>query len=160
ETALHVVYSRAGTVAEREAAAVPVEQARIATPEAGDFGRPHNVTEPDAAPAEVSTTDNDRPILRRGPEAGAAETPTPSSPAAAAPKSNELSSPKSNEPGAIITDAREAAASFSAGLPNFLVQQVTTRYTGSRFVDNWRPLDVVTTDVSSVGGKEEYKNIR
>jgi hypothetical protein len=60
----------------------------------------------------------------------------------------------------IVADARSAAMSFSAGLPDFLVQQVTTRYAGSRFVENWRALDVVTADVTSVGGKEDYRNIR
>jgi hypothetical protein len=60
----------------------------------------------------------------------------------------------------VIDDARDAARSFSSDLPNFLVQQVTTRYQGSRYVDNWKSVDVVTADVASVDGKEDYRNIK
>ena len=60
----------------------------------------------------------------------------------------------------MIDDARDAARSFSSDLPNFLVQQVTTRYQGSRYVDNWKSVDVVTADVASVNGKEDYRNIK
>ncbi|MES1258605.1 MAG: hypothetical protein ABUS51_09245, partial [Acidobacteriota bacterium] len=60
----------------------------------------------------------------------------------------------------VISDARSAAASFTSELPNFLVQQTTTRYTGSRYIDTWRAMDVVTADVASQDGKEDYRNIR
>jgi hypothetical protein len=61
---------------------------------------------------------------------------------------------------AVIDDARDAAASFAADLPNFLVQQITTRFQGSRSFSNWRLMDTVTADVASVNGKEDYRNIR
>jgi len=60
----------------------------------------------------------------------------------------------------VISAAREAAASFTRELPNFVVEQITTRYSGSRVVDNWRAVDVVTADVTSVNGQEDYKNIK
>jgi hypothetical protein len=60
---------------------------------------------------------------------------------------------------AIVLEARSAAESFTADLPNFLVQQVTTRYTGGMLPGQWRQLDVVTADLVCVDGKEDYRNI-
>lgn len=59
----------------------------------------------------------------------------------------------------IIDAARDAADRLSQGLPNFIVQQNTTRYYSTTFPARWRTQDVVTADVVSVGGKEEYRNI-
>jgi hypothetical protein len=63
---------------------------------------------------------------------------------------------------AVIHNAREAASSFTATLPNFVVKQFTTRYQsdaprGSQ--PSWRAYDTVTADVVSEDGKESYKNI-
>jgi hypothetical protein len=60
----------------------------------------------------------------------------------------------------MIDDARDAAAEFSATLPNFLVQQVTTRYSSSSTPADWHSMDVVTAEVSCVNGKEDYRNIK
>jgi len=60
----------------------------------------------------------------------------------------------------IITKAREAAASFSETLPNYLVQQMTTRYQSDRPKSGWSALDVVTADVTVQDGLESYKNIK
>jgi hypothetical protein len=146
ETALYVIFAKAGSSADREAASVPVDEARVSTPDPGDFGRARSVTEKtakDASSPETAPADNDheRPTLRKSDDS--------IEPSADATSTDE-----------IIRDAREEASAFSAGLPNFLVQQVTTRYTGSRVGDNWRALDVVTADVASVNGQEEYRNIK
>jgi hypothetical protein len=165
ETAVRVVLTRSGSGAEKEAASVPVDEARITTPEPGDFGKSHTVTDAsrDDSPRESSSAsgssssasecssgsgrDGERPTLTRNAE-------SPDESVAPAPKVSD------NSTDSIIRDARSAAMSFSADLPNFLVQQVTTRYAGSRYVDNWRAMDVVTADVASVGGKEDYRNIK
>jgi hypothetical protein len=60
---------------------------------------------------------------------------------------------------AIILEARSAAESFTADLPNFLVKQVTTRYASNSIPPGWRQLDVVTADLVCVDGKEDYRNI-
>jgi hypothetical protein len=60
----------------------------------------------------------------------------------------------------VINDAREASANFTADLPNFLVEQATTRYQGQGSPMRWQAIDVVTANVASVDGKEEYKNIK
>jgi hypothetical protein len=95
---------------------------------------------------------DDRPSLHRQVES--ASDTAPAAPAA------KPSAAEDDSMDAVIGDARAASGSFSADLPNFLVQQATTRYAGSRYVDNWKAMDTVTADVSSVNGKEEYKNIK
>jgi len=63
---------------------------------------------------------------------------------------------------AVIYNAREAAFSFSATLPNFVVKQYTTRYQTEAArggQTSWHALDTVTADVVSEDGKESYKNI-
>jgi hypothetical protein len=59
----------------------------------------------------------------------------------------------------IISQAREAAEDFTAELPDFVVQQLTARYYSSTVPAKWRALDVVSAEVVSVNGKEEYRNI-
>jgi hypothetical protein len=60
----------------------------------------------------------------------------------------------------IITKAREAAASYSETLPNYLVQQMTTRYQSDRPKSGWTALDIVTADLTVLDGQESYKNIK
>ena len=67
--------------------------------------------------------------------------------------------PRADSSDEIIAAARDASDKLSDGLPNFLVKQNTTRTYSSTFPARWRVLDVVTADVVSVGGKEEYHNI-
>jgi hypothetical protein len=147
ETALYVILNKSGSSADREAASAPVDDARVATPNPGDFGKTRSVTEKtgdDAAVREAApaSDERDRPSLAHKSD----ENIRPSGDAASA--------------GDIIRDARDEAYAFSDGLPDFLVQQVTTRYTGSRAKNNWRALDVVTADVASVNGQEAYRTIK
>jgi len=60
----------------------------------------------------------------------------------------------------VIAAAREAAANFTATLPDYLVEQVTTRMFSYNNEASWNTLDVVTAEVASVRGKEEYRNVR
>jgi hypothetical protein len=150
ETALYVTLDKSGSSSDREAASVPVDEARLATPDSGDFGRAHSVTEANAGdsprePAAVTDDDHERPTLARKSDDEPRERPVAAD---------------ADSTGEIIGDAREASYAFSENLPNFLVQQVTTRYAGSRNVSNWHALDVVTADVASVNGQEDYRNIK
>ncbi len=58
----------------------------------------------------------------------------------------------------LIDRAREAAFSFSEGLPNYVAQQFTTRYV--REGDHWRALDVVSATVVYENGKESYRDLQ
>jgi hypothetical protein len=60
----------------------------------------------------------------------------------------------------IIAKAREAAFAYSETLPNYLVQQMTTRYQSDRPKAGWQALDVVTADLTYQDGRESYKNIK
>ena len=59
----------------------------------------------------------------------------------------------------VIAAARDAADRLTEGLPDFIVQQNTTRYFSRALPPQWQVLDVVTAEVTSVGGKEDYRNI-
>jgi hypothetical protein len=173
ETALHVILIKSGSGSDREAASVPVDDARIAMPDPGDFGKVHSVTETSGgdSPRESAASDDihDRPTLSRKSDEPD-DSPVVSDNKASEDKASDgkVSSKASNNAAvadvdstnAIIRNARSEAYSFSADLPNFLVQQVTTRYTGTRLLNNWRAMDVVTADVASVDGKEDYRNIK
>jgi hypothetical protein len=156
ETALYVILDKQGSPADRESASAPVDEARVSPPDPADFGKTRSVTEKTAgdSPArdtvpepEAAGNDGERPTL--------AHHDTPVSRSA-----GNTSTPDNASTADIINDAREASYAFSDSLPNFLVQQVTTRYNGPRSGNNWRALDVVTADVASVNGQEEYRNVK
>lgn len=152
ETALRVVLVRAGSEEERNAASKPVEEAAIATPAATDLKNQRTtVAHEKTSGSQPSSSSDDtgadatRPSLRRNiPDGETAE-------AKDIPEGRQL------DP--VIADARDAAASFTAELPNFLVKQVTTRYRSNYGPRNWSPIDVVTAEVACVDGKEDYRNI-
>jgi hypothetical protein len=109
-----------------------------------------------AAPVEGSAEDGDTPKLqRRSDAAGAAPDAAPD--AAPAPESVD---PKHYTDAQIITDARVAAGTFSASLPNYVVQQVTSRYFATGFPTHWQEIDVVTAELAYVDGKEDYRNLQ
>lgn len=60
----------------------------------------------------------------------------------------------------IIEKAREAAANYTASLPNYFCQQMTARYQSDHPKTGWDALDVVTADVTYENGRESYKNIK
>jgi hypothetical protein len=166
--------SPAETAAKSEESAAskdqPKEVAKAAPPkeEAPEIVVPATVMKPpDPTPDE---DDPGKPALRRGVPAPRPQTQTvstasvdPAPPAAKAPPREELPQPVAVIPiqdDPIITKAREAAASFSESLPNYLVQQMTTRYQSDRPKSGWTALDVVTADVTVQDGQESYKNIK
>jgi hypothetical protein len=59
----------------------------------------------------------------------------------------------------VIAKAREAAAEYSASLPNFFAQQNTTRYQ-KEGRESWHAQDIVSADIAYENGRESYKNIK
>src|SRR5207249_128483 len=53
-----------------------------------------------------------------------------------------------------IAKAREASVEYAATLPNFLVQQMTTRYQSDHMAKqtDWQALDIVSADVTYENG--------
>ena len=105
-----------------------------------------------------------KPIENPGPAPASAPKPAeakPEAPPAPPPAAVKAPAPPpepAEDP--VIEAAREAAEQFSASLPDYLVEQVTTRLHSFNNEASWNTLDVITAEVASVKGKEEYRNIR
>jgi hypothetical protein len=122
-------------------------------------------------PPPVDPEDEGPPHLQRGkpkpsarPAAKAAEEepPAPVEVATAArPETGErLRGPREPENApSLIERARNAAADFLTGLPNYVCQQFTTRYGSEGRPANWRPQDVVSAEVVYEDGKERYQKL-
>jgi hypothetical protein len=126
------------------------------------------------APAD-STDDSGPPTLRRNTPSTQSAAAQPAPAQSAPPQRPSLSAddvngvtrtPAAPPPSAgedpIIDQTREVAASFTQTLPNYIVKQFTTRYVsqaanGRR--TSWQPLDLVTSDLVYLDGKENYLNI-
>jgi hypothetical protein len=161
ETALRVILTRKGTQAERTAAERPFDHDSAKTPVEADT---HSAGTMEVAAEQAGTSQAN---TKGDPEATASVNPTvvqpPQPPPASAepqPAERPKIAPRNGSPDDdIINAARDAADRLTEGLPNFIVQQVTTRYYSTTFPAQWRTLDVVTAEVASVGGKEEYRSI-
>jgi len=60
---------------------------------------------------------------------------------------------------AFIGKARQLAAEYAQGLPNYICQEVATRYFSQTHVVNWTVVDIVTAEVVYDDHKEAYRNI-
>jgi len=154
----------------------PKETASAAPPkqeEPDNSPPPTQMRPPDPKP---DADDPGRPVLKHGAPAprrqarveepvvmASVTPPTPGKPSAVppvpvAPAAASQPIPLGDDP--IITKAREAALEYSATLPNYLVQQMTTRYQSDRPKSGWQALDIVTADLTYQDGRESYKNIK
>ena len=129
----------------------------------------------------AATDAPDRPILRRGRPAGKNEypedepPPAPPSPkpaqtvaASAKDKSNsddftitDENSQRKRNPGddEQIQRSKEWAETFTQGLPNYICEQVTTRYMEESRSAGWQAMDVVTAKIVYEDGHENYRDI-
>lgn len=128
ETARVVVFLRAGTPAEREAAARPIEGAA-----------------PEAAPAATPPPTTAPPV------------PPPGAPAAKPAAPVEEDEPEADPE---IARARSVVAEMEAAMPDFLAEQITTRYASFNNEASWNRIDVVEAELAWSGGKEQYRNVR
>jgi hypothetical protein len=67
--------------------------------------------------------------------------------------------PPANPREAFIEKARTVAGSFLENLPNYVCQEITTRYYSETRVPSWNVIDVLTADVVYEGGRESYRNL-
>lgn len=74
------------------------------------------------------------------------------------PKTAPAASPKSARR-AFVEKARAAVIAYVGGLPNYVCQEVTTRYVSETRQPNWRPIDVVSAELVYESGKESYRNL-
>jgi hypothetical protein len=110
----------------------------------------------------------DRPILRHGASktsehASAGEgRPATGSSNSETDFTIDEDSPKSR-PGsradALVEETKQWAQTFTNGLPNYVCDQVTTRYMQRSRASDWEPLDVISAKVVYEDGQEDYKEI-
>jgi hypothetical protein len=161
ETALRVTFTRKGTTDERIAAGKPFDHDSAQTPvEADTHSAGTMETAPDPSggskPETSGSGDREIPTLAK---AGSSDSTQPLEKAEPpVEKAKPVARPNATGDD-IIASAREAADRLTDGLPNFLVQQNTTRYFSRVLPPQWQVLDVVTAEVASVDGKEDYRNI-
>lgn len=117
----------------------------------------------------------DRPVLRHGASktsARASSTDSPPSSAKPAAKSADADgateftidgdSPKtrpSSRSETLIDKTKEWAMTFTNGLPNYVCDQLTTRYIERSRATDWEPLDVISAKVVYEDGHEDYRDI-
>ena len=158
ETALRVILQRSGTASERSAAELPYDSSAVRAPTAEDLGKSRTlITRDGGASADSDSSSETSPA----PAASASGTPsTGTATDAADDGAPPPGPPRLNTDEAYIKDARETSAKFSAGLPAYLAQQVTTRYFATGFPARWQVIDEITAELAYVGGKEDYRDFR
>jgi hypothetical protein len=170
ETALRIVMNRAGSSSEREVASRPFDHDQVVAPTEKDLGKtkvkvdrePSSEDSDSSGPAsdkESSAAPEKEPAAKPAETAKTADAPPRNVTPPARPDPDERE-PVSSTPlsaDAIIMLAREETELSVADLPDFLVQQETTRYHGRQ--DSWQKIDVVTADVACVNGREQYRNV-
>ena len=79
---------------------------------------------------------------------------------AAAPPTETFTVEDENKPDALIEQARETAASFTANLPNFICRQLVSRFESHSKPADWVALDIVEAEVAFEDGQESYEAIK
>jgi len=145
----------AETINENDSIGPPAEEGRTGPP-------PTILSRPDAAP---DADDSGPPKLKRGKPVERASATIPSD----SPSSKDTASRPSRanpaiSPGnphiALIEQAREAAANFLEGLPNYVCQEQTTRYASETRQPSWNVVDVVSAEVVYDDHRESYRNLQ
>ena len=90
----------------------------------------------------------------------ASDAPDARTTAAPATLRREPPPPPVNPRQAFIAKAREVAGSFVEGLPNYVCQELTTRYASETRVPSWNVIDTVSAEVVYENGKESYRNLQ
>ena len=123
----------------------------------GRTGPPPTIlVRPNAAP---DGDDSGPPKLIRGKPVARASSTIPDDDAPVAPP-RPKPAPPSNPHMALIEQAREAAASFLEGLPNYVCQEQTTRYVSETRQPSWNVVDVVSAEVVYDDHQESYRNLQ
>jgi hypothetical protein len=172
ETALRVVLSGKGSMSERTDAARPFDHdsAKVAvladTHPAGSMDVAREAPR-DSGGAPTLENKSDTTVASVNPPPAPASVPPPPPPSNPAPSGDRTAqrsapAPSRNAPPVddIVEGARDAADKLTDELPNFVVQQVTTRNYSTSFPARWKTLDVVSAEVVMVNGQEEYRNIQ
>jgi hypothetical protein len=119
----------------------PRKPVQVADSRSGGESAPSSTTEP-------AILTKEKPAEERRAGEGSSSAPA-AGPAAAQQRQDEL-----------IEKVRAAAVDYLGSLPNFLCQQMTTRYTTEDAKRGWDAHDIVSADVTYEDGRENYRNIK
>jgi len=112
---------------------------------------------PAPRPSTASKDDDDDAAP---PSKQVAERTVPASPPPASPPPARPSAPAMNPRQAFVEKARGVAATYIEGLPNYICQEVVTRYASASRQPNWQALDIVSADLVYDNHKESYRNLQ
>lgn len=180
--ALSIVFERHGTEAEKAAARQPLEEtmfhraqnvpgAKQDPPKGKAKDKDKEKEEAPSTPEPPATIqavkaeeDPDRPKLARGrrtppapPEEPVAAIAAPSTPPKPAAQPVVLNTKNEFDP--FLDKVREELDKYVSTLPNYIVKQMTTRYTSTTAKTDWRALDHVEADLLVENGQERYLNL-
>ncbi len=110
------------------------------------------------SPASVDPDAPGPPRLRRGVPAARRdeELEDASAPTPGAPREADEPAPSADP---LIEKAREATATFTEKLPNYVCKEFMARYASSGRPADWKPLDVVSTSIVYEEGHESYRDL-
>jgi hypothetical protein len=133
------------------------ERDRIEIEPEGRTGPPPTIlVRPDTA---SDANDPGPPKLKRGKPVERASTGIPEdAPGAASQKNPAIS--RGNPHLNLIDKAREVAATFLEGLPNYICQEQTTRYYSETRQPSWNVIDIVSAEVVYDDHQESYRNLQ
>jgi hypothetical protein len=144
--------------------------------QADDPAQPEPVEERTGPPPTIlvrpdqPSADEAPPKLKRGAPPRAATDSNQQAEVAPLPSNREVASaaptvaqrprmPTANPRMEFIEKARDVAASFLEGLPNYVCQELTTRYVSETRVPSWNVIDMIGAEVVYESGKESYRNL-
>jgi hypothetical protein len=145
----------AATINENDSIGPLPEEGRTAPP-------PTILARPDAAP---DPDDAGPPKLKRGKPVERASASIPAEETTGREASGRAARtnpaiPPGNPHMALVEKAREAAATFLEGLPNYVCQEQTTRYVSETRNPSWNVVDVVSAEVVYDDHQESYRNLQ
>jgi hypothetical protein len=128
-------------------------------------GPPPTILErPDPAP---DAGDSGPPVLKRGKPAQQGSATLASDPSETDAPAARTPVSRANPPVAygnphmvLIEQARDAAARFLDGLPNYVCEEQTTRYVSETRQPSWNVIDVVSADLVYDDHQESYRNLQ
>jgi hypothetical protein len=114
----------------------------------------------DAPPAVSDPNDPGPPVLKRGVQARTAVSDDKPVSYDKGDDKEEAASEQTPAADPVIEKARVASEAFSQKLPNYVCTEFMARFQSESRPVDWRPLDVVSTEVVYEGTKESYRNIQ
>jgi hypothetical protein len=152
-TSIQVDRDIAQTINERDGIGIQQQQQ-----EEGRTGPPPTIlVRPDR-----SDDDSGPPVLKHGKPATRASDPIPDDAPSTPSRANtaEPARPSGNPHLALVEKAREVASRFLEGLPNYVVQENTTRYVSETRQPSWNVVDIVSAEVVFEENHESYRNLQ